>query len=103
VTSRDRVPALPAVPTLGETPALSGYELNNWFGLFAPATLPAGVLDIVSGHARKALSTPEMQKFIVDGGASPSPMSPDEFRAFLADESAKFARVIREANITAEN
>ena len=102
VTSRERVPALPSVPTLAETPALATYELNNWFGLFAPAGVPAPVLDIVGATARKALSTPEMQKFIVDGGASPAPQSPDEFRAFLNGESSKFARIIKEVNITAD-
>jgi len=103
VTSRDRVPALPSVPTLSESPALASYELNNWFGLFAPAGVPAAVLETVSSSARKALSTPEMQKFIVDGGAAPAPQSPDEFRTFLHGESTKFSRIVREVNITADS
>lgn len=103
VTSRERVPALPDVPPLAETPGLEAYELNNWFGFFAPAGLPAPVLQALSDSARRALSSAEMQRFIVDGGAIPSPQTPEAFREFIAAESAKFARIIREVNITLEN
>jgi tripartite-type tricarboxylate transporter receptor subunit TctC len=103
VTSRERVPALPDVPALAETPGLEAYELNNWFGLFAPAGLPAPILQSVSEAARRALSSADMQRFIVDGGAIPSPQTPEAFRAFIGAESAKFARIIRDVNITLEN
>jgi tripartite-type tricarboxylate transporter receptor subunit TctC len=101
VTSKQRVPALPDVPSLSETPALSSYELNNWFGMFAPAGIPKPVLDMVHAAAVKGLNTPEMRKFIVDGGAIPAPMTPAEFSAFVAGESRMFAQIIKEANVTA--
>lgn len=101
VTSRERVPALPDVPALAETPVLSSYELNNWFGMFAPAGIPKPVLQTVHGAATKGLATPEMRKFIVDGGAIPAPTTPEEFGAFIARESKMFAQIIREANVTA--
>jgi tripartite-type tricarboxylate transporter receptor subunit TctC len=103
VSSKQRVPALPDVPALAETPGLAAYELNNWFGMFAPAGLPPAVLQTISAAAVKALASPTMQKLIVDNGAIPSPQTPEEFRRFLAAESAKFAQIIREVNITAEN
>jgi len=102
VTSKERVSALPSVPTLAETPALASYELNNWFGMFAPAGIPAPALQTISDAARKALASGEMQKFIVDGGAVPAPMTPDEYKAFIAAESTKFARIVKETNITPE-
>ena len=101
VTSRERVPALPDVPALAETPALSSYELNNWFGMFAPAGIPRPVLQTVHAAATKGLATPEMRKFIVDGGAIPAPGTPEEFAAFIARESKMFAQIIKEANVTA--
>ncbi|GIK88226.1 MAG: hypothetical protein BroJett026_37070 [Betaproteobacteria bacterium] len=103
VSSKERVPAIPDVAPLAETPALAGYELNNWFGLFAPAGLPPAVLRTVNEAAVKALGSPAMQKSIVEGGAIPSPQTPDEFRSFVAGESQKFAQIIREVGITAEN
>ena len=101
VTSKQRVPALPDVPSLSETPALASYELNNWFGMFAPAGIPKPVLQAVHAAAIKGLETPEMRKYIVDGGAIPAPMTPEEFTAFIAGESRMFAQIIKEANVTA--
>jgi tripartite-type tricarboxylate transporter receptor subunit TctC len=101
VTSRERVPALPDVPALAETPALASYELNNWFGMFAPAGVPRPILQTVHAAATKGLATPEMRKSIVDGGAIPAPSTPEEFAAFIAGESKMFAQIIKEANVTA--
>ena len=101
VTSRERVPALPDVPALAETPALASYELNNWFGMFAPAGVPRPIVQTVHAAATKGLATPEMRKSIVDGGATPAPTTPEEFAAFIAGESKMFAQIIKEANVTA--
>lgn len=101
VTSRERVPALPDVPALAETAALASYELNNWFGMFAPAGIAKPILQTVHAAAVKGLNTPEMRKSIVDGGALPSPMTPEEFAAFIRRESQVFAQIIKEANVTA--
>ncbi len=103
VTSRVRVSALPDVPTLAETPALAAYELDNWFGLFAPAAVPKPIVAALNGAAVKALSTPQMQKTIVDGGAIPAPMTPDAFAAFVAAQSQIYAQIIKEVGITADS
>lgn len=102
VTSRERVLALPDVPTLAETPSLAGYDLNNWVGLFAPAGVPKPILQTVHEAAFRVLSSPEWQKTIVDAGAIPSPGTPQEFTAFIIGESKKFAQIIRETNVTLE-
>ena len=102
VTSRERVEALPGVPTLAETPSLAGYDLNNWAGLFAPAGLPRPVLQTLHDAAIRVVSSSEWQKPILDAGAIPSPGTPQEFAAFIAAESKKFGQIIKETNITVE-
>ncbi len=103
VTSKARVPALPDVPTLSETPALASYELDNWFGLFAPAAVPKGILATLNAAAVKAIGTPELQKTIIDGGAIPAPGTPEAFAAFIAAQSQLYAQIIKEVGITADS
>ena len=104
VTSRERMPQLPDVQTLAEgVPELKGYELLNWFAMFATGGTPEPIVTRLNEIANKALS----QKGIVDKlevqGIVPRPMAPAEFRAFVAAEAAKFGKVIAQANIRAEN
>jgi tripartite-type tricarboxylate transporter receptor subunit TctC len=103
VTSKARVPALPDGPTLSETPALASYELDNWFGLFAPAAVPKGILATLNAAAVKAIGTPELQKTIIDGGAIPAPGTPEAFAAFIAAQSQLYAQIIKEVGITADS
>jgi tripartite-type tricarboxylate transporter receptor subunit TctC len=103
VTSRNRVPSLPDVPALSETPALASYELVNWYGLFAPAGTPAPVLEQLHTAATSALRDPELIRKLAEQGAEAAPMAPEEFRAFVAAESAKLTQLIREADIRPEN
>ena len=103
VTSKERVPALPGVPTLAETPSLAGYDLNNWNGLFAPAGLPKPILQQLHAAAMQVLGSAEWQKPILEVGAIPSPGTPEEFAMFIAGESKKFGQIIKETNITMES
>lgn len=103
VTSRQRLPSLPDVPSLSETPALASYELVNWFGLFAPAGTPAPILERLHAAATKALRDPVLIKKLEEQGAEPAPMSAADFRAFVDAESAKLAQLIRDADIRPEN
>ena len=102
VTSKERVRAIPDVPSLSETPALADYELNNWFGLFAPAGVSPANVQVVHAAAVKALSSAELQKILVEQGGIPSPGTPDAFRALIASDSKKFAQIIRDVNIPME-
>lgn len=102
VTSKERVRAIPDVPSLSETPVLADYELNNWFGLFAPAGVAPVNVQVVHAAAVKALSSAELQKILVEQGGIPSPGTPDAFRALIASDSKKFAQIIRDVNIPME-
>jgi tripartite-type tricarboxylate transporter receptor subunit TctC len=97
VASKERVAVLPDVPTLAE----GGHplEVGAWFGLLAPAGTPQPVIDWLNRESRKALSTPEAREKFVAQGASMPLGTPDEFRDFIASQTARFADVIRRAGI----
>jgi tripartite-type tricarboxylate transporter receptor subunit TctC len=103
VTSRARVPGLPDIPALAETPALAAYELVNWYGLFAPAGAPAEARERLHAAAAAALRDPELVRKLAEQGAEAAPMAPDAFRAFVAAETEKLAKLIRDADIRPEN
>jgi tripartite-type tricarboxylate transporter receptor subunit TctC len=95
-----RSPVLPDVPTVGET--VKGYEVVNWFGLVAPAGTPREVLNRLHGEIVKILRMPDIKERLSSQGADPVGSSQEEFGAFMKSESAKWARVIKEANIRAD-
>lgn len=100
VTSRERLAAIPQVPTLGET--YPGVELNLWTGFAAPAGLPREVLDRLATDIRGAIQEPEVQKRIAATGANPGGGTPAEFTALIAGDYEKFGRIIRNAGIKPE-
>jgi tripartite-type tricarboxylate transporter receptor subunit TctC len=95
-----RSPVLPEVPTVGET--LKGYEVVNWFGLVAPAATPRDVISRLHSEIVKILRMPDIKERLSSQGADPVGSSPEEFGAFMKSEAAKWARVIKEANIRAD-
>jgi len=95
-----RTPVLPEVPTVGET--LPGYEVVNWFGLVVPAATPHEIVARLHAEILKILRMPEVHDRLVSLGSDPVGSTPDEFGAFMKSETAKWARVIKEANIRAE-
>ena len=95
-----RTPVLPDVPTVGET--LKGYEVVNWFGLVLPAATPREVVARLHSEIVKILLSPDIKERLSAQGADPVGSSPEEFGAFMKSETAKWARVIKEANIRAD-
>ena len=92
---------LPDVPTIGET--VSGYESYIWYGVFAPrGTPPAVVAHINSEINNRLLESPEFLKRLDAQGAEQRPMSSEEFRNFMAQETAKWNEVINAAGIKVE-
>jgi tripartite-type tricarboxylate transporter receptor subunit TctC len=92
-----RTPVLPEVPTVGET--LPGYEVVNWFGLVAPAATPRDVINRLHDEIVKILRMPDINERLAAQGSDPVGSSTEEFGAFMKAETAKWARVIKEANI----
>jgi len=100
VTSATRLDVLPDIPTVGEF--LPGYEASGWFGLGAPKNTPAPIIDTLNGEINAELADPTMKARIADLGGSPMSMTPAAFGKFIADETEKWGKVIRAANIKAE-
>lgn len=103
MTSPKRTPLAPDVPAVAETRGLEGYALENWFGLFAPAATPAAVIERLHAAIEQALRDPELVRRLGELGGEVVPMGPTPFRAFIQDESRRFARIVQEANVTPEN
>lgn len=101
VLGAKRAPQLPDVPTVAES-GLPGYELTNWFGLALPLGTSRELVARVHADVSKVLQMNDVRQRLVDMGADVVDNSPQEFAAFLAAESAKWAKVIKEANIRAE-
>jgi tripartite-type tricarboxylate transporter receptor subunit TctC len=97
VTGARRADALPDVPTVAEAggPALAGFEVSTWFGVFAPAGTPPEVVQRLNDTMRAALATPEMRERLGRMAAEPAPTSPAEFAAFVRAELAKYERVVK--------
>ena len=97
VTSAKRSAALPDIPTIGEF--VPGYAATGWFGLGAPKGTPQPIIDMLSKAIGEALADPEMKARFADLGAEPMPMTPAEFGNLIADDTQKWAKVIRSADI----
>jgi len=103
VTSLERMPQLPDVAPLQDgSPGLKGYELLNWFGLFATGGTPTPILTRLNGIANKMLQEAKTAELLMKQGIIPRPLTTAEYKSFVASESAKFARVIEQAKIKPE-
>jgi len=103
VTSKDRMPQLPDVAPLSDGPGLSGYELLNWFAMFAPASTPEPVLARLSEVVPNILKDPTIVSKLEVQGIVARPMTSPQLRAFVRSESEKFGKIIEVANIKLEN
>jgi tripartite-type tricarboxylate transporter receptor subunit TctC len=98
VTSKRRIAAAPDVPTFEEA-GVPGYEAIGWFGAVAPAGTPADVVSKLNSEIRDALALPDVKERALAAGAEPLSNSPQEFAAFIREETRKWAQVIRAANV----
>ncbi|MBV9261664.1 MAG: tripartite tricarboxylate transporter substrate binding protein [Pseudolabrys sp.] len=104
VTSKERMPQLPDVAPLSEgDPKLAGYELLNWFAMFATAGTPQPVLERLNDLINTALRDPAISGKLLPQGIVPKPMGLAEFKSFVASETEKFGKIVAAANIKLEN
>lgn len=104
VTSKDRMPQLPDVAPLSEgAPGLAGYELLNWFGLFATAGTPDETVDRLNDIVNTALITPSISDKMIVQGIVPRLMMVAEYKSFVASETEKFGMIVQKANIKLSN
>ena len=100
VTSATRQEALPDVPTVGEF--LPGFEARGWYGIVVPKATPAEIVGKLNQEINAALADPNMKKRLTDLGVAVFAGSPADFGKFIADETEKWAKVIRAAYINPE-
>ena len=101
VTSGKRVSFLPNVPTVAES-GLPGFEMVSWYGLWAPPGLPREIGARLTAEAARAVRSPQAVERLGEQGFEPSGDGPEAFAAYIRDEIARYARIIKEANIKAE-
>jgi tripartite-type tricarboxylate transporter receptor subunit TctC len=100
VTSGERWPLLPDVPAIAET--VSGYEIYVWYALFAPHGTPADVVTKLNAALKDAVADPKILARFKDDGGVPMVMTPAALGQFLADDKARWRKMVDAAGITAE-
>lgn len=96
VTTRERVPAMPGLPTVAES-GLKGYESSQWYGVMAPAGTPAEVLGLLNGHIAKIMQAPDMKQRLAGDGLVAVGGTREQFAAHIRTEITKWAKVIRQS------
>ena len=100
VTTKERVASIPDVPTIGET--VPGYEVSVWFGISGPKGMPPEIVGKLNAAVNAVLANPKLKERFHDLGGEPMPMSPAEFGNLVADETAKWAKVVKSAGLKVE-
>jgi tripartite-type tricarboxylate transporter receptor subunit TctC len=101
VTTAERVPSLPEVPTVAETVA-PGFEASNWYCYLAPAKTPPAVVERLNRDIREALSSPDVQRQLREQGMEPTPSTPAELDGYIRSEMAKWSKIVADRNIKAD-
>ena len=100
VTTATRSEALPDIPTVAEF--VPGYEASTWSGVGAPKATPAEIVEKLNKEINAALADHKVKARLADLGGTPMPMTPADFGGLIANETEKWGKVIRAANIKAE-
>ena len=101
VTTLKRSPSAPELPTLDES-GLKGFDSQGWFALLAPVGTPAAILEKINAEVNKALATPEFRERLQAVGAEPVGGTIDDFKQRIRQETERWAKVIKFANIKAQ-
>jgi tripartite-type tricarboxylate transporter receptor subunit TctC len=101
ITGARRSEVLPTVPTVAEA-GVPGYDARTWYGLFAPAGTPQPIVDKLAAAANNALESADMKAKLASQGLEAAGGTPVQFASFMRSESAKWAQVIKNANIKIE-
>jgi tripartite-type tricarboxylate transporter receptor subunit TctC len=100
VTGSKRVAAIPEVPTIGET--VPGYDVSIWYGIAAPRGTPPEIVAKLNQAVNAVLADPKLQARLAELGGEPMPTTPAQFGKLVAEETERWGKLIRAANIKAE-
>ncbi len=101
VTSAQRSPSAPDVPTMNEA-GVAGFDVQSWFGLVAPKGTPKEIITRVNAEAVKALGTADIKERFLDLGAVPGPMSPEAFGEYIRAEIIRWGEVVKASGAKVE-
>ena len=101
VSGESRMSAVPQVPTFTEA-GLPGYNVSSWYGIVAPAGTPKGIIAKLSAEIARLLALPEIKEKLDSQGFQPFVSTPDEFAALMKADMAKYAKIIKIANVTVD-
>jgi len=100
VTSKERSPAMPDLPTVGET--VPGYAVDGWAGMWAPAGTPKDIIARLNRSVAQILRRPDVQERLRASGADPTPSTPEAFAQLIARDIATWTKVVKAGNIQIE-
>ena len=101
VTTARRSALMPELPTVAEA-GVPGFEVNNWYGLVAPAKTPRAIIDRLNAEVTRVLNSADVKSTLYGQGLDPAPGTPEQFGAYIRSERIKWAKVIRESGAKAE-
>jgi tripartite-type tricarboxylate transporter receptor subunit TctC len=101
VTGAKRSTAVPDIPTVSES-GIPGFLVTTWYGVSAPAKTPRPIIDRLNSEIVRALNSPDLRSRLTNDGADPVGNTPEQYTAFVENEIAKWAKVIKSAGIKAE-
>jgi tripartite-type tricarboxylate transporter receptor subunit TctC len=102
VSSAQREPTFPDVPTVAETPGLEGYAAGSWQGIIAPATIPPEIVTKTFNEVKRILALPDVADKLTSLGSRPQAKTPQEMGQWLASEKDKWAKVVKESGYKVE-
>jgi len=101
VSSAERMPSIPDVPTVAES-GVPGFQTGSWQGVLAPPNTPRPIVDKINADLIKVLADPAMRDKLIDQGAIVRTQTPEQMQAFIRDETARWAKVVKAANVKVE-
>ena len=102
ISTGKRWPTVPDVPTVEESAGLTGYDMDFWYGLFAPGKTPDALVAQINRDVVEVLNDPELRERFVSAGVAPRPSTPAEFREFVSREIARWGKLIGEIGLKLE-
>jgi len=102
VSSEQREPMFPQVPTVAETPGLEGYNAGSWQGMLGPAKLPAELISKIYNEVKRIVALPDFNEKLTSQGSRPQAKTPQEMGRWLAAEKERWAKVVKESGYKVE-
>ena len=102
VSSDKRDPALPNLPTVGETPGLEGFVTGSWQGMLAPARVPSELIARINAEVVRIIGLPDIKEKLASQGTTPLSMSPQEMVGWLAESKDRWARLVKDTGFKLE-